>query len=58
METHAFRRTAGTGRDDPQPDTNPSQQCFVVQCGNLGIEQRREAESKKAPLQGGLGGES
>ena len=56
METHAFRRAAGTGREDPQPDTNPSQQCLVVQ---LSVEQRKrkEAESKKAPLEGGLGGE-
>ena len=49
METHAFRRAAGTGREDPQPDTNPSQHFLVVNVV--------EAESKEAPLEGGLGGE-
>ena len=39
-------------REDPQP-----QQCLVVQCGYLCVEQRKEAESKKAPREGGLGGE-
>ena len=53
----AFRRAAGTGREDPQPDTNPSQLCFAVKFGRLYIELRKEAESKKAPLEGGLGGE-
>ena len=52
----AFRRAAGTGREDPQPDTNPSQLCFAV-FGRLFFELRKEAESKKAPLEGGLGGE-
>ena len=51
-----IRRAAGTGREDPQPDTNPSQLCFAV-FGRLYIELRKEAESKKAPLEGGLGGE-
>ena len=48
-----------TGRWDPQPDTNPSQQCLVVQYGYFCVEQRKrkEAESKKTPLEGGLGGE-
>ena len=53
----AFRRAAGTGREDPQPDTNPSQLCFAVKFGRLYSELRKEAESKKAPLEGGLGGE-
>ena len=48
---------AGTGREDPQPDTHPKQQCLVVQYGCLCVERRKEAESKKAPLEGGLGGE-
>ena len=54
METHAFHRAARTGREDPQPDTNPSQQCLVVQCACLSVEQRKrkEAESKKAALEG------
>ena len=42
---------------DPQPDTHPYQQCLVVQCGCLCVERGQEAESKKAPLEGGLGGE-
>ena len=52
-----FVGAAGTGREDPQPDTNPSQQCLVVQCGCLCVEQRKEAKSKNTPLEGGLGGE-
>ena len=52
METHAFRRAAGTGREDPQPGANPSQQCLVVQCVCLFVEQRKEAKSKEAPLEG------
>ena len=47
---------AGTGREDPQPDTHPKQQCLVVQYGCLCVERRKEAESKKAPLEGGFGG--
>ena len=47
----------GTGREDPQPDTNPFQLWFAVKCGRLCVELRREAESKKTPLDGGLGGE-
>ena len=47
-----FVGAAGTGREDPQPDTNPSQQCLVVQCGCLCVEQRKEAKSKKTPLEG------
>ena len=53
----AFRRAAVTGRENPQPDTNPSQFCFAVKFGRLYIELRKEAKSKKAPLEGGLGGE-
>ena len=56
-ETHTFRRAAGTGHEDPQPDPNPSQLWFVVQCGRFCVEQRKEAESKKAHLEGGFGGE-
>ena len=26
----SFRRAAGTGREDPQPDSNPSQLRFAV----------------------------
>ena len=55
LET-CFSSSGGTGRKDPQPDTNPSQLCFAV-FGRLYIELRKEAESKKAPLEGGLGGE-
>ena len=57
LENFAFRRAAGTGCEDPQSDTRPDQQCLVVQCGCLCVERRKEAESKKAPLEGGLGGE-
>ena len=57
MANHAFRRVAGTGREDPQPDANPSRQCLVVQCGCFCVGQRKEAKSKKTPLEGGLGGE-
>ena len=57
LETLSSRRAAGTGREDPQPYTNPSQHCFVVQCGVLCVEQQKEAESKKTLLEGGLGGE-
>ena len=39
------------------PDTNLSQLWSTVQCGCLCVELREEAESKKAPLEGGLGGE-
>eukprot|EP00439_Symbiodinium_sp_Y106_P033891 s3716_g4.t1 len=35
----AFRRAAGTGREDPQPDTNPSQLCFAVTFGR-GLDER------------------
>ena len=52
--THAFCRAAGPGREDPQPDTDPSQ---LVKRGRLCDELRKEAESKKAPLEVGLGGE-
>ena len=44
----------GTGREDPQPDSNPFQLRFAVKrtfCAEL----RGEAESKKAPLEGGWG---
>ena len=40
----------------PQPDTNPSQLRFAVKRA-LYAELRGEAESKKASLEGGLGGE-
>ena len=36
---------------DPQPDTNPSQLWFAVNCGRLCVELRREAESKKASVE-------
>ena len=57
LETLAFRRAAGTGCEDPQPDTNPSQLWFVVLCGRLCVGLRMEAERKNAPLEGGLGDE-
>ena len=53
----AYRRAAGAGREDPQPDTNPSQLWFVVKFGRLCVELRREAKSKKASFERGLGGE-
>ena len=42
------------GREDSQPDTNPSQLRFAVQRSAYG-ELRREAESKRASREGGLG---
>ena len=33
LETLASCRAAGTGREDPQPDTNPSQLWLAVKCG-------------------------
>ena len=48
LGTLASRRAAGTGREDPQPDSNPSQLRFAVKPAEL----RGEAESKKAPLEG------
>ena len=57
LETLASRRAAGAGREDPQPDTNPSQLWLAVKCGRLCVELRGEAGSKKAPLEGGLRGE-
>ena len=50
LETLASRRAAGTGYEDPQPDTNPPQLWFAMICGRLYVEQRREAESKNTPL--------
>ena len=49
LETAAFRRAAGTGREDPQPDTSASQLWFAVQCGCLCVEMHG---SEKAPLTG------
>ena len=51
----AFRRAAGTGREDSQPDSIPSQLLLAVKC-TFSAELRGEAKSKKAPLEGGLGG--
>ena len=56
-ETLASRRAASIGREDPQPDSNPCQLCFAVKCGRLCAELRGEAGSKKASLEGGLGGD-
>ena len=47
LETYAFRRAAGTGREDPQPDTNPSQLWPAVTCGRLCVELRKEAEGSE-----------
>ena len=57
LETLASRRAAGTGREEPQPDTNPSQLWLAVKCGRSFVELRREAESTKAPIEGVVGGE-
>ncbi|OLQ11428.1 hypothetical protein AK812_SmicGene4762 [Symbiodinium microadriaticum] len=45
-------RGSERGREDPQPDSNPSQLRFAVQ-RTFSAELRREAESKKACLEGG-----
>ena len=52
METHAFHRAAGTGREDPQPDTNPSQQCLVVQLSVEVSNSERKQRARKPPLRG------
>ena len=54
LGTLASRRAAGTGREDPQPDSNPSQLRFAVKRA-FSAELRGETESKKAPLEGGWG---
>ena len=41
----ASRRATGTGREDPQPDSNPFQLRFYSETAKL----QGEAESKKAP---------
>ena len=46
-ETLASRRAAGTGREDPQPHTNPFQLWFAMTCGRLCVEQRRESRKKE-----------
>ena len=51
LETLASGRAAGTGREEPQPDR------LAVKCGRLCVELRREAKSKKAPIEGVVGGE-
>ena len=56
LETLVCIRAAGTGREDARPDTNPSQ-LWAVRTGCLCVELRKEAESKKAPVEVGLGGE-
>ena len=48
LGTLASRRVAGTGREDPQPHTNPSQLWFAVKRA-VYAELRGEAESKKVP---------
>ena len=50
----ASRRAAGTGREDPQPDSNPFQLRFFVK-RTFSAKLRGEAKSKKAPLEGGWG---
>ena len=50
LEAKASRRAAGTGSEDPQPDTKPSQPWFATKCGRFYIELGRGAESQKAPL--------
>ena len=56
LGTLASRRAGGTGREDPQPDSTPSQLRFAVK-RTFSAELRGEAKSEKAPLKGGLGGE-
>ena len=53
LGTVGSRRAAGTGRVDPQPDTNPSQLWFAVKRA-FRQELQGEAKSKKAPVEGGL----
>ena len=49
----ASRRGAGTGREDPQPDTNPSQLWLAVKRSFYAELLRREAGSKKKGIRGG-----
>ena len=55
LGTFVCRGAAGTGREDPQPDSNPFQLRFAVKRTFSALP--GEAESKKAPLEKGLGGE-
>ena len=48
------RRAAGTGGEDPQPDSNPFQLRFTVK-RTFSAKLRGESESKEAPLEGGWG---
>ena len=55
LGTLVSRRAAGTGREDPQPDSNSFQLRFAVK-RKFSADLRGKAESKKAPLEGGCGG--
>ena len=55
LETLVSGRAAGTGRGGPQSGADPSQLWFAVK-GCRYVRPRREAESKKAPLEGVWGG--
>ena len=48
-----FSPSRASSREDIQPETNPSQLRFAVK-RSLYAELRREAKSKKAPLEGGF----
>ena len=52
-EALASRRAAGTGHEDPQPDTDPSQLWFAVKYGRLCVKLSKE---KEGPSGGGFGG--
>ena len=52
LETLACRRVAGTGREDPQPDTSPSQLRFAVNLGAYISNCERKQRARKPPLRG------
>ena len=54
LGTLVSRRAAGTGREDPRPDSNPFQLRLAVK-RTFSAELRGEAESKKPPLDWGWG---
>ena len=55
LETLSSRRAAGTGREDLQPHTNPSQLWFVLKCDHFMQSCDGKQIARKPPL-GGFGG--
>ena len=51
-KTLSSRRAAGTGREDLQPHTNPSQLWFALKCGHLMQSCEGKQRARKPPLRG------